>query len=163
MEINLIVALGKAGEIGKNGGLIWKIPEDLKRFKSLTTGHTVIMGRKTWDSLPKKPLPGRRNIVITRQKDFRAEGAEIADSIETALRLLGSDAKPFIMGGEEIYNAFLPFVTTYYLTEIEDNCQEADSFLKLNFDKDWVKIEESDIFSTPEGVRYRYVTYKKLK
>lgn len=160
MEVNLIVAIGKDGAIGRAGDLIWKIPADLKRFKTLTTGHPVIMGRKTWDSLPKKPLPGRRNIIITRQKNFKADGAEIVNSVEEALETVKNDS-PFIIGGAEIYKATLPLATRLYLTRVEEECGDADAFLDLNLNNDWEKIEESPVESTQEGIRYRYLTYSR--
>lgn len=158
--INLIVAIGEEGAIGKNGDLIWKISEDLKRFKTLTTSHPVIMGRKTWDSLPKKPLPGRRNIILTRRKDFKAEGAETFNSIEEALALT-EEENPFVIGGAEIYQAFMPFVNTLYLTKVYSSAEGADAFLKIDFDEGWQLQEESEIFTTPEGVSYRYQTFKR--
>lgn len=159
MSVNLIVAVGKDGSIGKNGDLIWKISEDLKHFKSLTTGHPVIMGRKTWDSLPKKPLPGRRNIVLTRNTSFSSEGAETVNSVEKALEIT-KDEDPFIIGGAEIYNEFLPYVTDYYITEVKDSCDEADAHLVLDLDS-MEKINQSPEYSSPEGVIFKYVTYKK--
>ena len=160
--MNLIVAIGEDGAIGKNGDLIWKIPADLKRFKLLTTGHPVIMGRKTWDSLPKKPLPGRRNIILTRQKDFQVPEAETVDSIEKAISVTQDD-EPFIIGGAEIYNAFLPHVNRLYLTFVEDKCEDADAFLSLNLKEDWNLIEESPREVSPSGISYRYVTYERTR
>ncbi|MCH5228069.1 MAG: dihydrofolate reductase [Muribaculaceae bacterium] len=162
MDLNLIVAIGDNGEIGKDGDLIWKIPADLKRFKTLTTGHPVIMGRKTWDSLPKRPLPGRRNIILTRNPNFHPEGAETVNSIEEALKLTNGE-NPFVIGGKEIYKAFLPFITRAYITRIFDKCEEADSFLSLDFSKDWDKTEESPVETTPDGINYQYVTYQRIK
>ena len=159
MEVNMIVAAGRDGAIGKDGNLIWHISSDLKRFKSLTMGHPVIMGRKTWASLPKKPLPGRLNIVVSRNPDFVAEGARVASSTEEALALSGQSS-PFIMGGEQIYKAFMPFVTRIYLTEIDAECQEADA--RLTFMPGaarWDIEEKSDEEKTPDGLTYRYVTY----
>ena len=160
MEIKMIVAIGKDGAIGCEGKLIWKIPDDLKRFKSLTMGHPVIMGRKTWESLPKKPLPGRKNIILTHKKDYKAEGAEIAASPEQALCLI-NDESPFIIGGAEIYKQFMPLASYLYLTEVDDDCPAADTFLNIDYDKDWEKIEESNVATTNEGVSYRYVTLKR--
>ena len=158
--MNLIVAIGKNGEIGCNGNLIWKIPEDLKRFKTLTMGHPVIMGRKTWESLPKKPLPGRRNVVLTHNKDFKAEGGDVVHSIEEAIELTRGQ-EPFIIGGSEIYNAFLPYASRLFLTVVEDECADADSFLDINLDKDWELTEQSPVASNQDGIRYRYRNYQK--
>lgn len=159
MEVNIIVAAGKDGAIGKNGDLIWRISSDLKRFKALTMGHTVIMGRNTWDSLPKKPLPGRRNIVVSRNPDFEAEGATVVQSPEDALAAAEGD--PFIIGGEQIYKIFMPYATKIYLTAIDDVCPDADAHLFFPFEYDWKPVEESDPELTPSGVMYRYVTYSK--
>lgn len=158
--VNLIVAIGKDGSIGRDGDLIWKISEDLKRFKALTMGHPVVMGRKTWDSLPKKPLPGRRNIVLTRRKDYLPAGAEVAGSVEEAVEICREE-EPFVIGGAEIYKAFLPHISKLYLTEVEDECQDADAFLDIDLSHEWQMEEISETASTPEGVRYRYVTYQR--
>ena len=160
MNVKMIVALGMNGEIGKNGDLIWKIPADLKRFKALTTGHPVIMGRKTWESLPKKPLPNRRNIILTRDKNFMMEGAETVDSIETALKITEGET-PFIIGGAQIYKAFLPYASELCITSVLESCQEADTFLKIDFDKDWELTEESPVESTLDGISFKYLTYTR--
>ena len=154
------MAIGKDGAIGRGGDLIWKIPADLKRFKALTTGNPVIMGRKTWDSLPKRPLPNRRNIIVTRQKDFKAEGAETVNSIEEALRITESE-RPFIIGGAQIYKEFLPYANELYLTLVDEQTPDADSFLPLTLFRDWEKVEESEEETTPDGIRYRYVRLRK--
>ena len=185
-EVNIIVAAGKDGAIGKAGNLIWRIPADLRRFKALTMGHPIIMGRKTWESLPKRPLPGRRNIVVTRNATFEAPGAEIATSPKEALKrcyekgldkILGTKADspeveikdnnqdavyptPFVIGGEEIYKAFMPLATRVYLTEIDGECPEADARLPFPLNPDEWRVEEiGDTEITPDGVRYRYVIY----
>ena len=112
--INIIVAATLDGAIGLRGDMLYYIRPDLQRFKALTTGHTVIMGRKTFESLPKGALPNRRNIVITRQTDFRAPGAEI-----------------FIIGGESIYRAAMPLAQRLYLTQIHAERPDADTFFPL--------------------------------
>ena len=117
--ISYVVAVSKNGVIGREGGLPWHIYSDLKRFREITMGKPVVMGRKTWESLPRKPLPGRRNIVITRQKDFAPEGAEVAATPEQALRLVGDAAEVAVIGGGEIYRLFWPVVDRLYLTEVE--------------------------------------------
>ncbi|MCH5229063.1 MAG: dihydrofolate reductase [Muribaculaceae bacterium] len=160
MAVNLIVALGEKGEIGIKGDLIWKLSSDLKRFKSLTTGHPVIMGRKTWESLPKKPLPGRRNIVLSRNTDFQDPRVEKALSLEEALRMTeGED--PFVIGGAEIYKAFLPFVSHLYLTHVYDSNPLADAYLNIDLEKNWRKTEESEEI-IENGVRYRFANYTKV-
>lgn len=160
MSVNLIVAIGKDGAIGKKGDLIWKISEDLKRFKALTTGHPVIMGRKTWESLPKRPLPHRKNIILTHNNDYSAEGAEIVHSVGDAIKLTEGE-NPFIIGGAEVYKAFLPYTSHLYLTEVDAVCPQADAFLNINTSKFWRLIEESPKMSTPAGFSFRYLTYEK--
>lgn len=159
-DINIIVAIGKDGSIGREGNLIWKISDDLKRFKSLTMGHPVIMGRKTWDSLPKRPLPGRRNIVLTRNKNFKDEGCEPANGVEEALTMCENES-PFIIGGAEIYKYFLPMSTKLYLTRINSCCSDADAFLELDLSKDWELEEASEEKFTEEGVAYQYQTFRR--
>lgn len=160
--MKIIVAIGKDGAIGKNGDLIWKIPEDLKRFKALTTGNTIVMGRKTWESLPKKPLPLRRNIVVTRDADYRAEGAEVMHSPEEVKEKTAGE-NTFIIGGAEIYRQFLPYTDELFLTLVDEKCEDADTRLEINIaGGDWELIEESPSAHTPEGVNYKYCTYKRI-
>ena len=117
--ISSVVAVSRNGAIGREGGLPWHISSDLKRFKEITMGKPVVMGRKTWESLPRKPLPGRRNIVITQQKDYRAEGADVAASPEAALLLVPDAPEVAVIGGGEIYRLFWPLVNRLYLTEVD--------------------------------------------
>ena len=161
MDLNMIVAVGRNGAIGRKGELIWYIPEDLKRFKRLTTGHPVIMGRTTWESLPKKPLPGRRNIVLTTRKDMNFPGAETAGSIAEAMEMTAGE-EPFVIGGAAVYNEMMPYVGKLYLTEIDSDAPDADAFLNLNLNEKWEIESQSEWHSTPEGVKYRYTDYKKV-
>lgn len=162
-EINIIVAAGRDGAIGLKGDLIWRISADLRRFKSLTMGHPVIMGRNTWESLKRRPLPGRRNIVVTRNPEYVAEGAEVVSSPEEALRITEGE-NPFVMGGEQIYKALLPHATGIYLTEIDAVCPEADATIPFLFEtKKWRVIEESEPETTQEGIKYRYVTLQLIQ
>jgi dihydrofolate reductase len=117
--ISYVVAVSRNGVIGREGGLPWHISSDLKRFKEITMGKPVIMGRRTWDSLPRKPLPGRRNIVLTRQEGFGAEGAEVATDPGDALRLCGTAPEVAVIGGGEVYRLFWPLVDRIYLTEVD--------------------------------------------
>ena len=126
MSIEMIAAVGKNYELGKNNDLIWHFKEDMQFFKKTTTGSAVIMGRKTFESLP-KALPNRRNIVISTNSAYKAEGAEVVGSIEEAIELAKND-NAFIIGGASIYKAFLPFAKTIYLTEIEAECPDADAY-----------------------------------
>lgn len=161
MELNIIVASGRDGAIGRNGELIWRIPADLRRFKALTMGHPIIMGRKTWESLPKRPLPGRRNIVVTRNRDYEAPGAEVAVSPEAAVAMAGEEGA-YVIGGAQLYHALLPKATRIYLTEIDAACDEADARMTFPPDAEaWEKEEVADPEVTPDGVTYRYVTYRR--
>lgn len=117
MRITLVVAAAENGVIGKDGRLPWHLPEDLKRFRELTMGKPVLMGRRTWESIG-RPLPGRRNIVISRNPAFAAAGAEIASSPEAALETVAGAAEAMIIGGEAIYRHFLPRADCIQLTRV---------------------------------------------
>lgn len=127
-RISIIAAIGRQNELGGKNNLLWRIPEDLKRFKALTSGHPIIMGRKTYESIG-RPLPNRENIVITRNKDFRPEGVVVVCSVEEALTKAREKEKEeiFVIGGAEIYKQSLPFLTRLYLTVIDDS-KPADVF-----------------------------------
>lgn len=131
-NLTLIAALGKNRELGLSGNLLWHLPDDMRRFKALTAGHPVIMGRKTWESLPEqfRPLPGRTNIVVTRQVGYEALGAIVANSLEAAravaARAPGAD-ETFIIGGGELYAAALPHSSHLYLTLVDETA-EADTY-----------------------------------
>jgi dihydrofolate reductase len=120
--ITLVYAQSRNGVIGAEGGLPWHIPSDLKRFKETTLGKPVIMGRKTWNSLPRKPLPGRKNIVLSRHA-FSAEGAEWSKTPEAALALAGDVPEVCVIGGAEIYRLFLPLANRIYLTDVDIDVQ----------------------------------------
>ena len=117
-NLSLIVAVADNWAIGKDNSLLWHISDDLKRFKALTTGHCIIMGRKTYESFPKRPLPNRRNIVITHGDGTGLEGCEVVHSVQEALEQCESDEQPFIIGGATVYRQFLPFVARIYLTKV---------------------------------------------
>jgi dihydrofolate reductase len=114
--VSMIAAMSENRVIGREGKLPWRLPADLKYFKRVTSGHTIIMGRKTWESIGCKPLPNRRNIVITRQHGYAAAGAEVASSVDEALALSATDGEVFIVGGGEVYVAALPRADRLYLT-----------------------------------------------
>ena len=116
-RLTLIAAVAQNGVIGANNTIPWRLPEDLKRFKALTMGHPIIMGRKTWVSLG-RPLPGRRNIVISRNHDYAAPGAEVVDSLAAAASICASESEAFVIGGAEIYAQALPLADCLQLTEI---------------------------------------------
>lgn len=138
--ITMIAAVAENNALGKNNELLWHLPDDFKRFKQVTSGHYIIMGRKTFESFP-KPLPNRTHIVITRQKDYHPEGCIVVNTIEKALEISQKEAEVFIIGGGEIYNLALPFADKLDLTRVHDTF-EADAFFP-EFDADqWQLISE---------------------
>jgi len=140
--ITIIAAAGKNNELGKENDLVWHLPDDFKRFKQLTTGHHIIMGRKTFESFP-KPLPNRTHLVITRNKDYKKEGAVIVHSMEEALNRAEGDPQPFIIGGGEIYKMGMPFVEKIELTRVHGTF-EADTFFPEIPEKDFKLISETE-------------------
>ncbi len=138
--ISIIVATGKDGVIGNMGKIPWRLPADMAHFKSVTMGHPVVMGRKTFESIG-KPLPGRRNIVITRQSDYRATGCEVAGSLEEGLKLAG-DGEIFVIGGEELYRGALPQAKKIYLTEVSGEFAGDAHFPKID-PKIWQEVERT--------------------
>jgi dihydrofolate reductase len=150
MSVTLILAAADNGVIGKDGVIPWRIANDMKRFKALTLGKKVVMGRKTWDSLPRKPLPGRDNIVVTRDASWRADGAVRAASLESALT-----GEVMVIGGAEIYRAALPFADCIELTEVH-GAFEGDAV--FTFDRSGWREAVREDHVTPEGLAYSYVT-----
>jgi dihydrofolate reductase len=130
--ISLVVAVSRNGVIGRAGGLPWHISSDLKLFKVITLGKPVVMGRKTWDSLPRKPLPGRVNIVITRQAGFTAKGAHVVSTADDAILQAGLAEEIAVIGGGEIYQMFLPLANRIYLTEVDLEVEGDTYFPKLD-------------------------------
>lgn len=161
--IVLVLAVADNGVIGAGGGIPWRIPDDMKRFKALTMGKPIVMGRKTWDSFPKKPLPGRSNIVITRDSSWNAPGAVVAHSLGEALTKARSENPEAIaiIGGAEIYRAALPFATRVELTEVHLNAS-GDTHLPPFDPKDWRESDREE-HVTADGVRYSYVTLERLE
>jgi len=156
----LVVAASDNNVIGKDGALPWRIPADLKRFKALTIGHPCIMGRKTWDSLPKKPLPGRTNIVVTHNRQFTAEGARIAHSLEDAIAIARTENSSAIMviGGEALYREALHVAAIIYLTRVE-GAFEGDAFFPAP-GAEWQETANEGPYE--EGaLRYRFLTLER--
>jgi dihydrofolate reductase len=152
-EIVLVVAAADNGVIGRDGRIPWHISEDLRRFKALTLGKTVVMGRKTWDSLPRKPLPGRGNVVVSRDTAWKAGGALAAASPDAALAAASGDV--MVIGGAEIYRALLPRATRIELTEVHGDFSGDAVF---SFDRAaWREAAREDRV-TPDGLAYSYVT-----
>lgn len=129
--ISIIAAIGNNNELGNNNDLLWHLPNDLKHFKALTSGRTIIMGRKTWESLPFRPLPNRRNIVITRDTNAQFECAEVFPSIESALNST-SNEEVFIIGGGQIYAQALPFADRLYITHVDGTFDANVFFPEIN-------------------------------
>lgn len=138
--ITLIAAAGTNNELGKDNDLVWHLPDDFKRFKQLTTGHHIIMGRKTFESFP-KPLPNRTHVVITRNKDYQKEGAVIVHSMEEALEIAKEDPQPFIIGGGEIYALGIALADKIELTRVQGSF-EADAFFPEIPQSEWTLISE---------------------
>jgi dihydrofolate reductase len=147
--ISLVYAQSKNGVIGRNGGLPWHISSDLKRFKAITMGKPVIMGRKTWDSLPKKPLPGRHNIIITRQKGIVAAGATVVDGAHAALAAAGEVPEICVIGGAEIFDLFLNRANRIYLTEIDAEV-DGDTVAPRLDNKNWQLVSSEAVPAGPK-------------
>ncbi|MDE5594622.1 MAG: dihydrofolate reductase [Muribaculaceae bacterium] len=163
-EVNIIVAVAPDLAIGRNGDLLFHISADLRRFKELTMGHPIIMGRKTFDSLPKGALPGRRNIVVSRNADYTAPGAEVFGSLDDAIAACGDTDKVFIIGGAQIYGQAIDKADRLLLTRFDRTVDDADChFPKIDNEK-WQTVECSD-WSCDEksGVRYCFETLARKK
>lgn len=160
MQLKLIFARAANGVIGHHNTLPWHLPEDMAHFKRTTLGCPVIMGRKTWDSLPPRfrPLPGRLNVVVTRQAGWTADGAVVAHSLEAACAACPVDSTAWVIGGAEIYAQALPLASVAVVTELADNF-EGDAFAPV-FGPDWVETERQPQTST-NGLHFSFVTYQK--
>lgn len=149
--LTIIAAAAENNALGKDNDLVWHLPDDFKRFKQLTTGHHIIMGRKTFESFP-KPLPNRTHVVITRNKKYKKEGAVVVNSLKNALILAKDDTQPFIIGGGEIYKLALPYTDKIELTRVHGNF-EADAFFPEIDKNDWKLINKE---FHPEDVKHNY-------
>lgn len=158
MKISIIVATAHKNAIGRKGDLLFHISADLRRFKEITMGHPIIMGRKTFESFPKGPLPGRQNIVITRQKDYAHDGITVVGSFAEALTAADGTDEVLVIGGGEIYREALNQASRLYLTEIDANVDDADTFFPEINREEWHETEASHwITDERSGVRYRFV------
>ncbi len=160
MALNLIFARARNGVIGKDNTLPWHLPEDLAHFKQTTLGQPVVMGRKTWESLPPKfrPLPGRTNIVVTRQTNWLAEGAVVAHSIEEAVQQCPTDSQIWVIGGAEVYAQAMPLAECAVVTEIDADF-EGDAFAPT-FDASWQETTRTTHVAS-NGLTYSFVTLKR--
>lgn len=155
--INIIVATSKNRVIGNNNSLIWKLPADLKRFKQITTGNTVVMGRKTYESIG-KPLPNRRNIIITRDTNYLVDNCEIVNSLEEALMLCNNDC--FIIGGGEIYKQSIDIADKIYLTLVQEDFEGDTYFPEIG--KEWTKVFREDFEPDEKNAhKYSFINYEK--
>lgn len=158
--MTIIAAVAQNNAIGFENKLIYWLPNDLKRFKALTTGHTIIMGRKTFESLPKGALPNRRNIVLSRQSTFTAPGAEVFHSLEEALKTCKPEEELFIIGGSSLYQEALGQADRLCLTHIEDTPEQADAFFPEIDKTVWtVENEEAHDMDEKHEFRYRFTDY----
>jgi len=157
-HLTIVVATDAKGGIGINNTMPWRLPEDLAHFKRTTLGHPVIMGRKTFDSIG-RPLPNRRNIVVTRNPGWRHEGVETADSVQAAIALAG-DAPACIIGGAQIYAEVLPYVDRLIITEI-DKVFHCDAFFPPIDPGQWREVARERYHSVENGFDYAFVTYQK--
>ncbi|KAA6330445.1 Dihydrofolate reductase [termite gut metagenome] len=160
MKLSIIVAASENNVIGRDNQLIRHLPNDLKHFKKLTTGNAVIMGRKTYESLG-KPLPNRKNIILTRQPNYSVEGCTVVHSEEEALREAASSNEVFIIGGGELYHSFWHRASTLYLTRIHTSA-DGDTYIPPIHPDIW--IEESREFHWADeknGYNYSFITYRK--
>ena len=152
MILSIIVAVASDGAIGRANDLLWHLPADLKRFKELTTGHTILMGRKTFESLPRGPLPNRRNIIISRSLPAQP-GAEVYPTIQQALEACASDEEVFIIGGGEIYRQLLPNTEQIYLTRVQASFPDAEVFFPELDSTEWIE-EAREVYPRDERNEY---------
>ena len=155
-----IVAVSQSWGIGKDGRLLFRLSADLRRFKALTTGHTVVMGRRTLQSLPDgKGLPNRRNLVLSRRPDYAPENAEAVTSVEALLRAAGEDA--FVIGGQQVYEQLLPHCERVYVTKVLSEAPADAFFPSLDDDPHWRIVTVSEI-QEENGLKFQYVEYEPV-
>ena len=161
MKVTIVAAVARGGVIGLDNTIPWHIPEDLARFRSLTMGHPVVMGRRTWDSLPDRfrPLPGRQNVVVTRNPAWTAEGADPAGSLEEALELVSDAHEAFVIGGADLFAAALPLADELRLTEIELDV-EGDVFFPP-FEPAAFEEAAREQLVSETGAAFAFVTYRR--
>lgn len=160
--VTLVAGVARDGAIGRDNALLWRLPEDMARFKALTLGHPVIMGRKTWDSLPAKfrPLPGRRNIVLSRQQDLTLDGAEVFASLAAALAACADADVVDVIGGAQIYAEALPLADRLELTEVDASFPDADSFFPA-WDRRAFTETAREARTSVDGLCFAFVTYQR--
>ncbi|MDR2195820.1 MAG: dihydrofolate reductase [Gallionellaceae bacterium] len=161
MKLALIVAMAQNRTIGINNTLPWHIPADLKHFKALTMGHTMIMGRKTFDSIG-KPLPGRRTVVVTRNRELQIEGCTVVNSLQDALAACVGEEEVFVVGGAELYAQALPLADTLYVTEVLQEVEGDAHFPAIDLSQWRETSREPHSQTEPQAVKYHFVTYRHL-
>ena len=158
MKLSIIAAIARDNAIGRQGDLLFHIREDLRHFKRVTLGHPVIMGRKTFESLPGGPLPGRENIVVSRTPGYAPPGVKVSRSLDDAINSLPEDSEPFIIGGGQIYAEALPKADTLWLTEIDAAVTDADTFFPAIDPESWKTESLSDPQTDPATqINYRFI------
>jgi dihydrofolate reductase len=155
-NISIIVAIAENFAIGKNNELLFHLPNDLKRFKQITMGHPVIMGRNTLLSLPVWPLKGRRNIVITDKPDDDFPGCEIAHSCDEVLHMIKEEKEAFVIGGGAVYRQFFPIANQLYLTQVHRSYEADTWFPEINY-PDWKVLSQEDHYDETNGFSYTYL------
>lgn len=164
MHINIIVAIAENNAIGYQEKLLYWLPNDLKRFKVLTTGHTIIMGRKTFSTFPHGALPNRRNIVLTRNSNLKIEGAECYHSLEEAIKQCSTETELFIIGGESVYKLAMPYADRLYITYIKHTPEHADAFfptIDLNLWKE--EKRETHPIDDKHPFSFSFIDYKRKR
>lgn len=156
--ISMIVAKDKNGIIGKDNELIWHIPEDLKHFKNKTLGKVIVMGRKTYESIGRS-LPGRDNVVLTRDKEFRADGVDVVNSVDEVLTLLNTNDEVVVIGGDSVYKQFMKHADTLYVTEI-DYKFEGDTFFP-EITEEWELVSSDEGEQSGDKYKYYFNKYEK--
>ena len=162
--ISIIVAIAENRAIGAKNDLLWKLPNDMKRFKELTTGHTVIMGRKTFESLPKGALPNRNNVVITRSSGASFENCEMFNDLKAAIDKHKNEKEVFIIGGANIYEQAMVFADKLYVTNVYHSFENADTFFPEINNNEWIKTHQEDFLNDEKHLYpYTFETYIKKK
>ena len=161
-SLSIIVAMARNRVIGANGAIPWHLPDELKWFKSLTMGHHIIMGRKTWDSIG-RPLPGRTSVVVTRQRGYSAPGAVVAHSLDDAIKACGADSEIFVIGGAELIERSLPFAGRLYLTTVETEIPGDTLMPEVDF-ADWRGVSSAHhAADARHPYSFRCVTYERAR
>jgi dihydrofolate reductase len=163
VKVSVVAAVARRGVIGRSGTIPWRLPEDLRRFREVTTGHAVVMGRRTWESLPERfrPLPGRRNVVVTRNPKWSADGAEPTGSLDDALRLLVGERQVFVVGGGELYASALPLADELLLTEVDLDVEGDTRFPR--FDRSAFAETAREAHVSENGTRFAFVRYERRR